>query len=771
MLGSDSHIHNIRASHSHVPQRYPERRARCSTCCPTSWQKVAILGTGIGVGLILAPIIIPISFTVTVITGIAVYLISAVAFIRLKQTQPVLVRTRIRLPLRPPQNVPQPPERRPEAPALRPLPPLPALPPLQPAQKPPENAPPTKTGPSAPAGPPGGPILPMHSAPPGPPQPQSTQRPQTAAAGELERKLDMSVPPPIQVSKPSTVSHLVKAYSSCWDTDKKAFNERIKWQFDVARLNATFDQHNQKFGNKVDYNHNYGFIEKRDLKGRTRVFVRADLHGDLKSLLENLKAIQKEGLLDENFKCKPDVLLVFLGDYMDRGNYSLQVAEILACLRLENPDQVILIRGNHEECGTNRFYGGPELQGYLTNDRQVALLDGFYQTMPLTAYVGQVDLKLKAERQYLQMTHGTFELTADPVPLLASDKSRDIMAISSNRLLSDRVFKLVGDSDTSPVGKLAKKIRDTWAENEKRKSEIAKMLERDEKSRDNTKIQIVVQEMEIARYQIFVDVFGELESDFKDEIKLQLRIFNGKIKALKELLKKEQLGKKEKRDIEVLKLEINSCLEQIVFAVSGNPDFVSNDRFLNETIGDYGKLAKGEGESKEGVTEQQKAARRILELVVAEELTRSAVSDGGKNLTAYYWGDIEDRTCYGNRGTTLLTLSPRDVRHYLVLCSTNKIAVKCILRGHQHFYSREEDGKELVAITLPIGMDADPGYVSTYTDPTKDGSQLQDDRAYIMVTDPEIGKWTKRALFREKGSSETRIEPKKGPVPFASAEV
>jgi len=69
-----------------------------------------------------------------------------------------------------------------------------------------------------------------------------------------------------------------------------------------------------------------------------------DLHGDLKSLVHILEA--------SNFLSKAksgsDVLLVFLGDYGDRGAYSPEVYYVVLKLKEMFPERVILMRGNHE---------------------------------------------------------------------------------------------------------------------------------------------------------------------------------------------------------------------------------------------------------------------------------------------------------------------------------------------------------------------------------------------------------------------------------------
>ncbi|MEM2338191.1 MAG: metallophosphoesterase family protein [Candidatus Bathyarchaeia archaeon] len=72
--------------------------------------------------------------------------------------------------------------------------------------------------------------------------------------------------------------------------------------------------------------------------------VVGDLHGDLESLIDILNSsqfIQKMGQ-------SSDAVIMFLGDYGDRGPYSAEVYYIVLKLKLQFPRQIILLRGNHE---------------------------------------------------------------------------------------------------------------------------------------------------------------------------------------------------------------------------------------------------------------------------------------------------------------------------------------------------------------------------------------------------------------------------------------
>jgi predicted MPP superfamily phosphohydrolase len=89
-------------------------------------------------------------------------------------------------------------------------------------------------------------------------------------------------------------------------------------------------------------------LNKKRLSTLRRLLVVGDLHGDYPSLHAVLN----------RFDPNQDVL-VFLGDYADRGSSGVEVIETVDALAKKHPENVFPLKGNHEEYSDNgipKFY-------------------------------------------------------------------------------------------------------------------------------------------------------------------------------------------------------------------------------------------------------------------------------------------------------------------------------------------------------------------------------------------------------------------------------
>ena len=77
---------------------------------------------------------------------------------------------------------------------------------------------------------------------------------------------------------------------------------------------------------------------------RPAVFV-GDTHGDLHTT---------SSIATQHFLSNEDTMLIFLGDYVDRGLQDVHTFNFVSILKLLFPERVVMLRGNHENEEINR---------------------------------------------------------------------------------------------------------------------------------------------------------------------------------------------------------------------------------------------------------------------------------------------------------------------------------------------------------------------------------------------------------------------------------
>lgn len=157
------------------------------------------------------------------------------------------------------------------------------------------------------------------------------------------------------------------------------------------------------------------FAQKLVVAAGAEFIFHGDFHGDVRSFVGMLQWLNSNGRMD-GFRLKSRrCFLVFLGDYTDRGAYGVEVLYTLFRLAVENPGQVLMARGNHEDFLLTANYGFlHELRtkyGPSTNPLRIWRMFDF---LPVVIYLG-------VGNDYLQCNHGGMEPGYDAHDLLNAE--------------------------------------------------------------------------------------------------------------------------------------------------------------------------------------------------------------------------------------------------------------------------------------------------------------------------------------------------------------
>ena len=159
----------------------------------------------------------------------------------------------------------------------------------------------------------------------------------------------------IPVDAPIDLDKLVRAYNVLWQrlhaVDYAHFREKCT-SIETKENKASELFMNLMFRTSALLTKESKNTIVQNIPPNPSLFIVGDIHGDIASLLLILRKY------NQLLKVDSSTLLVFLGDYVDRGVASIDILIIICILKLKFPNRVFMCRGNHETSGAYWQFGG-----------------------------------------------------------------------------------------------------------------------------------------------------------------------------------------------------------------------------------------------------------------------------------------------------------------------------------------------------------------------------------------------------------------------------
>ena len=170
----------------------------------------------------------------------------------------------------------------------------------------------------------------------------------------------------------------------------------------------------------------------------SQIFFIGDVHSSLHSLIDILINLQEKNIFKNlnSFELNQHCYIFFLGDLVDRGPYSVEVISLAFILKLENPNNVFIINGNHEDRPTySSSYisssGFSEEIKYQFNESQNSKYEKLHKLM----YALPSVIYLEFAGKLYHLSHGAIPIEQHEIKLIG------------NFLLSNSKLLLIKEED------------------------------------------------------------------------------------------------------------------------------------------------------------------------------------------------------------------------------------------------------------------------------------------------------------------------------------
>ncbi len=240
-----------------------------------------------------------------------------------------------------------------------------------------------------------------------------------------------------------------------------AFNSNKALLFETSdKILSRYNQMCPRYYSTINDLDKYeGFAEEISIPTDTSLVIKADIHGNWIMFKLYIEKLISEEYLDDNLRCKEGVHITFLGDFTGRNNSDLFITAIIAMMKLQQPEQIHILKGNHEEKSFIDQAKDPSslvYEYFSSSDERKNMINSFSDNLPIIIIFHE-----KNYERYVSCVHGVVDPTVNLKQLIRDPKTNILFIpkLTLENFLSYREkISLYDPNDDSTFS------RELWAE-------------------------------------------------------------------------------------------------------------------------------------------------------------------------------------------------------------------------------------------------------------------------------------------------------------------
>ena len=162
----------------------------------------------------------------------------------------------------------------------------------------------------------------------------------------------------------------------------------------------------------------FHYAKKVEIDDLDEAIFIGDIHGNIDVLIKLIKGLIDKKVLNDYMQIQNNKKIFFMGDFVDRGLYGLEVLFLIMFLKILNPENIFILKGNHESACMNYCYDFfQELKSKIMPEY---LYECYSNIVAIFNILPEV-IYLKIKNKIYQINHAGFNFNYNPSDLLNGD--------------------------------------------------------------------------------------------------------------------------------------------------------------------------------------------------------------------------------------------------------------------------------------------------------------------------------------------------------------